>query len=243
MSCGTGLREGTKNWPQLMAEELGADYVNLARTGWGNQWIFRDTVEELSRNQYDLVIVQWSAIGRVNLNIGFEAYQTTSRLTPDTDYNLVNHRTVRGAWLYDNILKNVEKVRNPFWDILDVGRYAGTIKRLHGNVWFVNGLCDWPAGFFTRHHDAKPDSLGAYTREILQVTERDDDEIDRLYNFMHDQFSQSEGFSDNWINLYHSLHAMKVDDAAPDDLHPGPASQKLFAKLILAEISKLPVRA
>ena len=52
-------------WPSQLSEMLGQEVINQALPGSCNERIFRDTIDYLSTNDPDMVIVMWSDPGRV----------------------------------------------------------------------------------------------------------------------------------------------------------------------------------
>lgn len=52
-------------WPSQLSEMLGQEVINQALPGSCNERIFRDTIDYLSTNDPDMVIIMWSDPGRV----------------------------------------------------------------------------------------------------------------------------------------------------------------------------------
>jgi len=76
-----------------------------------------------------------------------------------------------------------------------------------------------------------PSDLSAYTRDLLNVDNRDDEEIFKLYDKMHDQYQQAGGIQeDKWLNLYSSMHKGRID-RAEDEVHPGIISHKNYVEI------------
>lgn len=75
---GASFSYGPKSWPEL----LRADVTNLSRMSAGNTYIVDTTVDELSKNLYNLVIIMWSPFDRVDIRNGddwiFEAESTAT---------------------------------------------------------------------------------------------------------------------------------------------------------------------
>jgi hypothetical protein len=71
----------------------------------------------------------------------------------------------------------------------------------------------------------------------LQVELRDDDEIFKLYDMIHEHYSHYGGIQEqNWLNLYQPMTHLMVDAIKPNDNHPGFESQSLFADLFAQQI-------
>mgnify|MGYP001400241560 CR=1 FL=1 len=66
------------------------------------------------------------------------------------------------------------------------------------------------------------------TKKTLDVDTRDDEDIYKLYNLMHDNFEANGGIREHkWLNLYSPFRYMKLD-FGNDGWHPGPLSHKKF---------------
>lgn len=69
--CSFTARSPFNTWPYL----LGTDKVkNLAQHNAGNIWICDSTIAELSENDYDMVLIMWSGLCRVDAIVDEEAY-------------------------------------------------------------------------------------------------------------------------------------------------------------------------
>lgn len=54
-------------WPQLLANQFGAEVTNLGLPGGSNDRIFRLAVDNTIQNQYNLVICAWTDVARLDL--------------------------------------------------------------------------------------------------------------------------------------------------------------------------------
>lgn len=71
--CSFTARSATSTWPYL----LGTNEVkNLAEHGAGNQWICDGTIAELCENSYDLVLIMWSGLARLDWTVEKEFCQS-----------------------------------------------------------------------------------------------------------------------------------------------------------------------
>ena len=52
-------------WPQKLANMLGYDLVNHGRSGVGNEYIIKKTIQAVAEHNPDLVVVAWTSCGRV----------------------------------------------------------------------------------------------------------------------------------------------------------------------------------
>jgi len=62
---GDELDDVYQAWPYRLADLLDYEVNNLGLSGCSNSSIVRRTLEELSVNQYDLVVVAWTSPGRI----------------------------------------------------------------------------------------------------------------------------------------------------------------------------------
>jgi len=66
---GCSFSRGKIAWPYHLQEKLNFDLVNLAMTSAGNLYIHNSTITELAQRNYDLVIIMWSGIERVDCQV------------------------------------------------------------------------------------------------------------------------------------------------------------------------------
>jgi hypothetical protein len=155
----------------------------------------------------------------------------------DIDINLNNHVTIPGSWLA-NIGDNLKKIHNDHWDILDLVKYVNALIMIHETsstkkIFFVNTLSPWCRNYFEQKTIIRPSDLDPYEQDLLQVETRDDNEIDALYQMIHQQYSYYGGIKEShWLNLYDSLRSMQVDNASATDAHPGYISQEKYSEYL-----------
>ena len=66
---GTSISRGPETWPYYIEEKLGTQIVNLAQAGSGNTYLHESTVSELGERPYDLVIIQWAYVNRLDFRV------------------------------------------------------------------------------------------------------------------------------------------------------------------------------
>lgn len=243
---GYGLDDEENNpnlWVNQIAQRIGCTQIkNISESGWNNESIFHACMQEIMHENYDIVIIGWSAIPRYNFHIGLEYYHTRSRLTPDYDIH-INNKTFTGKYL-DTIRNKLLEFHNDHWDILKLISYVNTIIQIQVNlknkkVFFVNGLGPWEENYFSRKNFVKPDDLDKYTQELISCQTRDDNEIESIYNKIHDSYEKAGGICEwYWLNLYNSLMHMQIDRVSNADGHPGLKSQDIFVENLLYQLSK-----
>jgi hypothetical protein len=245
---GFGLKE-TINDPKLWVNQLvrhfwpNANINNLALPGRNNSWIFLEAITELLKNSYDCVIIGWSIIPRWNINVGLELYETGTHFQ-NMDINL-NSGTVSGKFLSDTG-DRLRMLHNDHWDFLKLVKYVNTLIEVQtefkqNKIFFVNALGPWPRDYFTRKTITVPSQLDEFERDLLRVDTRDDNEIIKLYDMIHDQYQNAGGIQElHWLNLYDSLRSWKIDSNPNAEWHPGYVSQDFYTtQLVEAMKNKL----
>ena len=232
----------TQIWANQLSKKFKATTVhNVAKTGANNSWIFLETMSELVKNNYDLVLVQWSAIPRYKVNVGLELYTVDSLMNQEV--NIVGKETVSKKWLED--LKNrLLRIHNDHWDLLNLVKYVNVlielqIKARQSKIFFINGLGPWSDQYFVKKQINLPSDLDKYTSNLIQVDLRDDAEIFEMYNMIHEHYKIYGGIQQNyWLNLYHSMSQMKIDTIHAGDPHPGLASQDMFVEYFYQQLKQ-----
>lgn len=229
-----GEHDNPRIWANQLCKKLEARVMkNVSKTGANNHWIFLETISELLKDDYDLVLVEWSAIPRYKFRVGLELYTIDSML--DRDINLVGHETISASWLAE-IKNRLLRIHNDHWDMLDLVKYVNTLIELQtkarpGKIFFINGLGPWSDQYFIKKQITLPSDLDEYTYNLLQSDQRDDSEIFQLYDMIHAQYDTYGGIQEkHWLNLYHSQLKTKIDTVSTTDLHPGYNSQDMFAE-------------
>jgi hypothetical protein len=231
---GTGLKL-EKHDPCLWVNQLfpNANITNAAKIGANNHWIFLETMSQLHKQSYDIVLVAWSAIPRYNFHVGLELYPVETMLRKDYDINLHSKIKISGSWL-GSIGNNLNKIHNDHWDLFDLVKYVNIliqlqVKSRQGKLVFVNSLGPWCNNYFEHKKINLPSDLDPYIQFLLEVDHRNDEDIFKLYDMIHTHYTEYGGIQENyWLNLYNSLKKQQLDDASVTDLHPGYQSQQAY---------------
>lgn len=248
MCDGTGFEQGRhdpKIWPNILASELDLDLVNISSVGRNNSWIASESASAIARDRYDMVLVAWTGIPKYTINIGLETYSVHTVLR-DTAWPVQAHNiaTVTPQWLQETG-DRLRQYHNDHWDILDLVKavnYLAWMQDQHAadSIFFINTLCPWSPGYFDYSEYDSPDQLDSYTKNMLQIHTRDDDEIRKLYQMIHQHYQDHGGIQPHrWINLYQPFRKLAVDQIGNGDRHPGSKSQAIFARLVSDRIGSL----
>lgn len=239
---GTGLVHGSDDprlWINQLADTLGYNLTNIAQTGRNNDWIFLETSLELAKNQnyYDLVIVSWGSNPNLNADLGLELWSTFTNFLGS--YEIGTHeKTFNIEWQLSTKATLLEGY-NFHWDFLKLVKYVNVLKKQHNDIYFVNTYGPWPDNFFTKQDFEAPSDLDDFTKQLLLVDNRDDEEIFDLYNLIHQQYSDAGGINEGlWLNLYNNLKRNKLDRVSETDGHPGYLSQDRYAEMLLPSLKE-----
>ena len=96
------------------------------------------------------------------------------------------------------------------------------------DIWFINGMIPWTQDMLIDQAPSK------YAESLYEDLDANDTQSfsERLRNNLElIDWTQ-------WINPWHSIIDLKIDDAPLDD-HPGPATHKKIADMIIQHIDTL----
>lgn len=225
-----------KNIPEFKNLEL----LNLSKGGSSNQRIFNSVVEAISQyTDIDYIVCAWTSVPRYNFNIGFELYDTEEVFVPNRQ-QIRDHRLNQGIYT-DKYLRDLSTrflaLHDLHYEIVYVLRYINIITNLikhHGTKLInINALGPWDKQFFNVLPDtASPLDYTKFTQELLNISNRDDEEILQLYQKQHEQYNSHGGIREHtWVNLYNSFFDEYVDTNY-DGVHPGIESNQKYFQLV-----------
>lgn len=240
-TSGEGFKE-EKDAPDLWVNLLHSSMffhttkLNVSRGGRSNAGIFQDAVTALVKYPIEYAFIEWTSMPRYELELGFELYDTHQCFIPSgatRDHNLHN---IKYPEKYLNLLRDrFTSLAHDCYEIINLIKYANAIANLgritNTHVFFINGLCPWDKDFFARKIDVLPNQYTEYTQDILCSKTRDDCEVFKLYDKMHDKFLDAGNIDKLvWLNLYDSMLSTKID-VNNDNMHPGPKSNQQYFEL------------
>jgi len=240
---GHGLKDEIRNpdlWVNQLARSIGSTVVNKSVTGVNNEWIFLESMAEIIRNRYDVVLIGWSAIPRYRFYAGLELYPVSTMLSSNfnSDIHINNFETISAKWQKETG-DRLRRIHNDHWDILNLIKYINILIEVqqntkNGKIFFVNSLGPWCNDYFKFKQITVPSELDSYLQKLLNVDTRDDREIFDIYSMLHQQYHEYGGINEShWLNLYQSLESMKIDTISNNDRHPGIKSQVVFKEYLL----------
>ena len=69
LTNGCSFSRGRFTWPYRVQQKTNCNLVNLAMGGAGNRYILDTTIRQLQARKYDLVMIMWSGISRVDIKV------------------------------------------------------------------------------------------------------------------------------------------------------------------------------
>lgn len=228
-----------KNIPQL--KDL--DCVNAGQGGASNTEIFVNCVQSLATYAGDIVylICQWTAMPRYNFRAGFELWPLQNEHLEidhleggrgNHDLYLHNNSNIPRQYL-DDLLDRLLVLHHLHGEISKLVRYTNILnilcKSMGIKIIHINGLCPWDDQYFTKLNNVLPEDYTPFTKEhILDIRNRDDDEILKLYNQAHDEYQNLGGIDPGqWVNLYSPFKNFIIDTNY-DNRHPGIKSNQIY---------------
>lgn len=136
--CSFTAKSPYLTWPYL----LDTDCVkNLASHAAGNQWICDSTIAELSENSYDLVLVMWSGLERLDYTVEEDFYNQTTGFKSVNNFGIYYLHNEQDKFKQLSVVKGQrERVFNSLIRIISLQSYlqARNIKykfMSYMNVW------------------------------------------------------------------------------------------------------------
>lgn len=247
IAAGSGLNSeqtDSRLWANQLAKEYNLTVTNIARIGDDNREIFLNTMLALSKQQYDYAIIQWVPIPNINIRYGLELYPTR--------FNLIGTREFGEINLVANQKLNLESIKKSrdyqmrfykeHWEIRELLAYCKFLrdKMPIGHTYFLNYTMPWDCNhYFTQVDWHTPSELDTFTQALLDVDLRSDDDVQKLYNMIHQDYAEWGPIdTTDWFNLYEPLKLLQVDQVSNDDYHPGYKSQDRFSEFLIPRFKK-----
>lgn len=225
LTNGCSFSRGPTAWPNHIAKWFNADLVNLAQAGAGNTYISRATMSELQARSYDLVLIMWSGLERIDLQVEdidlFDAtiytskYQSQQNDWPSKIVHPVNDQDyVQKNWVFGTGFINQDKA------IIDSGLFQSQYRFQDFDNHLQRSFFDMLSlENYLQNHNI-PYAFAFYQNYIDQV------------NCYTDQL--------DWRNIYNDQNlydiTKRINDWDSDGFHPGPLAQKLWAQELHAHI-------
>ena len=220
------------------------ELYNIGIAGASNAEIFQNVVETISKfdNEIDTLFCQWTSYPRYNFNVDFELWNTDESIHSQTGQKTHDVSLRRGDVYSREYIQDLTDrlliLHHHHWCILEIVKFTNIIKSLANklnikNLYFINGICHWDTDYFKRLENVSPENYTSYTKhQIININQRNDENIIKLYNLAHDQYDEAGGIDPkDWINLYNSFRVNRIDRNF-DNLHPGIKSNQIYFKIV-----------
>ena len=233
-NCGFNDQNRLKyHWPVLLSNHYSAEVVNVGIGGSSNDEIFQRTIQLITKNVFDIVVVMWSSLGR--------------KWVYYSDQNIDDFTSINGP---DNIVglrpKSAEiqqyaKLHYAYFNnqYIDLKFWLGQIIALHGLLDFLNikhvfikGFDNWVDDFNKVKHNSQGFvNISSKLKNILNFDNNPEDRINQKIQEIKNLFPDNNLI--NWVNFNGPSFNSLAIDAADDGSHPGPESNyKLFRLLV-----------
>jgi hypothetical protein len=219
-------------WVNLVHKNCFSDLacVNEGINGASNATVFKESLKLITDNTLAYLICSWLTGPRYHINIGFELYTTDVFFNANNPMQdiVLNTGTISKNYL-DSIRNRFLVLHHYHHEIKIIVEYVDIINKLckqkNIKVYHINDSCVWDKNYFTRLNNVLPEDYTEFTKtSILNVDNRADDEIFKLYNKLHNEYDAAGGIQEfSWINLYSSLKENRID-VNHDNQHPGQKS-------------------
>jgi hypothetical protein len=207
--------------------------LNVSEGGRSNDGIFQDTVYNLSKYTVQYALVEWTSMPRYRVSLGLELYETKVDFMPNCSTRDVNLNKINYTSSYlDSIRDRFTSLADYHHEICKVITFTNALinlcKLTSTRIFFINGICPWDKDYFVKLYDVLPSGYTEFTKKLLNVDSRDDDEIFKLYDKIHHEYDSIGGVQqDHWLNLYQSMRSQQID-VNNDNQHPGVVSNQTY---------------
>lgn len=220
ITAGTGfdrLKDEPSLWPNLVGNALNADVNNISVAGYDNQGIFIDSFLESLSGNYDLILIQGTALDRVILSPNQHTRKYLGIKNPFsrwlTDYE---YRAFHDAYL---------TVNKPFEHWNRFAKLQRIMDLIGDKIYFINAHLSTGRDFFERR-DSK------FARYLIDSDNQSSEEINVL--LAHIENTKGMINLDRWIFPYECVYDQLLD--VQPDKHPGPRTHELIANGVLDKL-------
>jgi hypothetical protein len=213
--------------------------INLAVQNASNTVIFNQACNALSKHNVDYLFCCWAQIQRYTFNPGLELYPTELSFSQKFTSKILGLNDIEYSTRdLEKMITKLRTMHHPHYEILKIVNYANILSalgnKLNTKVIHVNLGCPWDKDYFKPKFGPSvlPSDYTEFTQEILYVDNRDDDEIKKLYEKIHHDYSNEGGIDEsNWVSLDQPLTTIPID-YNHDGKHPGiKTNQLVFEKI------------
>jgi hypothetical protein len=239
---GGGYPDGI-NCPDIYTNIIasqGYSTKNYGIPGASSYEIFLSCMHELIQPPADIIFVEWNMFPRHKFQPAPDITIKVSGsniIVPDTGTHCISIPKKQ----IENFHKTLLLLDGDYARILTLLTYCEIIQdvcRLKNlELVMINGNVPWTLDLFETYNDQSDldQSLGKYSKELLDFDNRDDAEIRKLLCELKEKFDRLD--QDRWPWIFENLWTLKVDHA-PLDQHPGPKTMKIVADRVIDFLKK-----
>lgn len=233
-------KEDPNLWVNLLHQHTqlkNFELVNAGRGGRSNAGIFQDAVWHISQGNIDIAVICWTSMPRYEMSLGLETYDTRAVFMPNATLLGHNLNDVNYSQSYlEGIRDRFTSLVHAHEEILNLVYYVNSLVNLiqitGTKVFFVNSLCPWDLNYFTKLEHVLPEDYTNFTKTLINMETREDQEIFQLYDKIHGEYQHAGGIQEShWLNLYQSLKSLQIDTNT-DNVHPGINSNQQYYNLL-----------
>ena len=225
---GSSPARGPNSWPYLLEKHYDANLVNLSQAGAGNIYIADATIAELTKRNYDLVLIMWADLRRFDIKVAnIDKFSDTiytskkqktmndwpeKKIWPINDQDYVDDNWVFGCGylntkdssiveLFETYYQNTDITTQYFTSYCRVLALQGFLKSINQPYLFVS------------------------TRTFAKLQR-----FSYLYNALDFDYIVNEKTIFDF--------ATQVNGWEPDGIHPSSEAHKLYADYLLTNIQQ-----
>lgn len=218
------------HWPIILSKHFDFHFLNIGFGGMSNDEIFYRTTEQILQEQFDLVIVMWSSIGRKWI------YHSESNVD---DFTIINYGKTHGfncdsfevneyAKLHYSYFNN-QYMNLKHW-LLKISLLEATLKNLNQPFIFIKGFDNYISDIknikFTELSDVIKDIIDFHNKSDFHIFEKLSVLQKIFYKIDRTNWLDFEGFSFNECKC----------DVSDDGGHPGIKSNQLLVEKLIDHI-------
>lgn len=234
-NCGFSAENlGVSHWPHLLSQHYQFDFDNNAVGGSSNDVIFNRVVGATALHSYDLVLVQWTQIGRQWIHCSNQNID---------DFTIINGGTPIGHQCNSNEVQQYTKLHYTYFNnqyvnlkkwLCQVIALAGYLDSKNQPYVFIKGFENYVSAFTHIEYVTVVGfkNLENSTKQFLDFDNRPDNYL--LCKIEEIQLLLDSVRQLNWVNFDSPSFFDAKTDLACDKAHPGINSNLKFTEQLIA---------
>jgi hypothetical protein len=195
--------------------------TNLSINGQGNPKIFIKALEELIVNDFDLVIIQWSSMFRLDFNLSKSIYDNPAHCTR-SGCSSKELDPIRKSWIKHCLHGRIELTET----LVRIQGLSEILNQRKIPYIFIKTFDNY---FSDLQKENWQDCSANYLNNVLFRHQLPDWEIEKFHLKLRQIYVLVKSYSErNWLNLDQLSWRDQMFDYSDDGMHPGIASSKKF---------------